>query len=206
MNGAPTVHVPDPTPLLRRGLAVFPLPPGQKAAAKGWQHTIVTRGQSVDAVDEICRDWPTGANIGIACRASGIVGIDLDRHTNGGANAGIDGVERFAEQCERWGRPRPITLEVRTPHGGRHLLFRVPPGFIVPSVSGGTSRLGPGIDIRGTGRTLGGYLAGPGSVVDGLEYVIEVDVPTASLPGWLAGLIGRRETTGHVLRYGGARE
>ncbi len=63
---------------------------------------------------------------------------------------------------------------------------------IVPSVSGGTSRLGPGIDIRGPGRILGGYLAGPGSIVDGREYVIEVDAPIEWLPGWLAALIGRR--------------
>ncbi|WP_236567332.1 bifunctional DNA primase/polymerase [Nocardia sp. CY41] len=62
----------------------------------------------------------------------------------------------------------------------------------MPSVSGGTSRLGPGIDIRGPGRILGGYLAGPGSIVDGREYVIEVDAPIEWLPGWLAALIGRR--------------
>jgi hypothetical protein len=192
MNGTPAarVHVPDPAPLLVRELAVFPLPPGQKVAPKSWQHTIVTRGQSVDGYRP---DWPAGANIGIACRASGIVGIDLDRHTTGGANAGVDGVTRFDEVCGRWGQARPVTLEVRTPHDGRHLLFRVPPGLIVPSVSGGTSRLGPGIDIRGPGRTLGGYLAGPGSIVDGREYVIDVDVPIAWLPGWLAALLGRRE-------------
>lgn len=65
-------------------------------------------------------------------------------------------------------------------------------GLIVPSVSGGTSRLGPGIDIRGPGRTLGGYLAGPGSVVDGRQYVINAAAPTAWLPGWMAALIGRR--------------
>ncbi|MFG1913001.1 bifunctional DNA primase/polymerase [Kribbella sp. NPDC048928] len=183
---------PDPAPLLARGLAVFPLPPGQKAATKGWQHTIVTGDQ---AVDGHLPGWPAGANVGIACRASGIVGIDLDRHTASqqtGANAGADGVAQFASVCERWGQARPVTLEVRTPHDGRHLLFRVPPGLMVASVSGGTSRLGPGIDIRGTGRTLGGYLAGPGSVVDGREYVIDVDVPIARLPGWIAALIGHR--------------
>lgn len=98
----------------------------------------------------------------------------------------------FAALCQRWGQQRPITLEIRTPHDGRHLLFRVPPGLVVPSVSGGTSRLGPGIDIRGPGVTLGGYLAGVGSVVDGRAYMIEVDAPIAPLPTWLAALIGRR--------------
>ncbi|MFB6726746.1 bifunctional DNA primase/polymerase [Kribbella sp. NPDC056345] len=176
---------PDPVPLLDRGLAVFPLPPGQKAAAPGWQHTIVTSRSGLAA-------WPAGANIGIACRASGIVGIDLDRHTTGGANAGVDGVAQFTELCERWEQPRPVTLEVATPHDGRHLLFRVPPGLLVASVSGGTSRLGPGIDIRGPGRTLGGYLAGPGSIVDGRTYTVVVDVPITPLPAWLTALIARR--------------
>lgn len=61
----------------------------------------------------------------------------------------------------------------------------------MPSVSGGRSRLGPGIDIRGPGRTLGSYLVGPGSVVAGRGYDVAVDVPIAPLPGWLAALIGR---------------
>lgn len=178
---------PDPGPLLMRGLAVFPLPAGQKVAAPGWQHTVVT-----GSPDDVRTSWPAGANIGISCRLSGIVGIDLDRHTSGGVNAGVDGVDQFAAVCERWGFPRPVTLEVATPSRGRHLIFQVPPGLFVGSVSGGTSRLGPGIDIRGPGRTLGGYLVGPGSVVGGREYIVEVDAPIAILPGWIAALIGRR--------------
>ncbi|GGK68836.1 bifunctional DNA primase/polymerase [Nocardia camponoti] len=183
---------PDPGPLLNRGLAVFPLPPGAKAAPAGWQHTIITVGAS--ALEAVRASWPTMSNIGIACRASGVIGIDLDRHTTGhGANVGADGVDQFAQIC-RWHRRRwPHTLEVATPNDGRHLLFRVPPGVVVESVSGGTSRLGPGIDIRGTGYRLGGYLAGPGSVVGGREYTIAVDTDIAMLPDWLVALIGKRD-------------
>lgn len=185
MIGVQVTPVSDPAPLIERGLAVFPLSPDSKAATTGWQHTV-TRD-----LDHIRATWPAGSNVGIACRASRIVGIDLDRHTSGG-NAGVDGVEVFAALCQRWGQKRPVTLEVATPNDGRHLLLRVPAGLIVPSVSGGTSRLGPGIDIRGPGVTLGGYLAGPGSIVGGRPYVIEVDAPIAWLPGWLAAMIGRR--------------
>jgi len=180
------VRAPDPTLALERGLRVFPLPPGAKAAVPGWQHTLATGTPT-----QIREAWPTGANIGISCRASGIVGIDLDRHTDGGMNAGHDGVERFAEVCTRWGQRRPVTLEIATPNNGRHLLLRVPRGLTVPSVSGGRSRLGPGIDIRGPGVEIGGYLAGVGSMVDGREYTIAVDAPIAPLPGWMAALIGR---------------
>jgi hypothetical protein len=187
VTARPLTTQPDPVPLLRRGLAVFPLPPGAKTAVRGWQHTIIT-GESA----AIAPAWPNGANIAVACRASGIVGIDLDRHTDGGANAGVDGVAQFAAVCRRWGQPRPATFEVATPNRGRHLYFRVPSGLVVASVSGGTSRLGPGIDIRGPGQRLGGYLAGPGSVIDGRAYTIATDLPIAMLPSWLAALIGRR--------------
>lgn len=57
------------------------------------------------------------------------------------------------------------------------------------SVSGGRSRLGPGIDVRGPGRGgRGGYLVGPGSVVGGGSYVIALDVPIQLLPDWLTEL------------------
>lgn len=182
-----TTNLPDPSIAVQHGLVVFPLPPGGKAAEKGWQHTIIAGD-----LDQVRATWPAGANIGVACRASGIVGIDLDRHTSGWANVGVDGIGQFAHVCQRWGQKRPVTLEIRTPNNGRHLLLRVPDGVIVPSVSGGTSRLGPGIDIRGTGVKIGGYLAGPGSIVDGRAYEIEVDAPIAVLPNWLIALIGRR--------------
>lgn len=193
--------LPDPAPVLRRGLAVFPLPAGAKVAPKGWQHTVI--GALAGLADEGAEEqlqralagWPASANVGIACRASGVVGIDLDRHCAGGANASVNGVANFADLCRRWGQDRPVTLEVATPHGGRHLIFRVPAGIVVPSVSGGTSSLGRGIDIRGPGRRLGGYLAGPGSTVDGRVYEVVRDVPIAPLPGWLTALIGRRQET-----------
>ena len=38
--------------------------------------------------------WPDGANIGVGCRASNIVGIDLDRH-----DSGPDGIATFAALC-----------------------------------------------------------------------------------------------------------
>ena len=73
----------------------------------------------------------------------------------------------------------------RHPHDGRHLYFRIPPGTAAAS----TISRWPGIDIRAPGYRTGGYLAGPGSVVDGVEYVIDRHVPAAPLPRWLASLL-----------------
>lgn len=158
-----------------RGLAVFPLPAGAKAAAPGCQRRCTAD------LGVLARNWPDGANIGVGCRASGIAGIDLDRH-----DGGADGIAVFTALCAVHGQPWPGTFSVATPHGGLHLYFRVPPGVTVVSAVGRW----PGVDVRGPGYRSGGYLAGPGSVVDGKAYAVEADVPIAPLPGWLAGLLG----------------
>jgi len=168
---------PDPLLLAGRGLAVFGLPPGSKRAAPGWQ------GRCTSDPAALRRLWVPGDNIGVGCRASNVAGIDLDRH-----EGKPDGIATFEALCAGLGQPWPVTLTVRTPHGGLHLYFRVPAGRIVPSVAGRW----PGVDVRGPGRRLGGYLAGPGSVVDGVPYVIEYDTAIAGLPPWLAGLLEAR--------------
>jgi hypothetical protein len=168
----------DAAAVAGRGLAVFPLPAGGKAAAPGWHRRCTAD------LELLARTWPYGANIGVGCRASGIAGVDLDRH------GGPDGVATFAEVCARHGQPWPCTLTVATPSGGLHLYFTVPAGLVVPSVAG----IWPGVDTRGPGLRLGGYLAGPGSVVGGRRYEIARDDPIAELPGWLAALITRGRT------------
>jgi len=76
-------------------------------------------------------------------------------------------------------QPWPDTLTVATPYAGLHLYFRVPHGAAAASA---ISRW-LGIDIRAPGYRSGGYLAGPGSVVDGAEYLIDRDVPATPLAG-----------------------
>jgi hypothetical protein len=166
---------PDPLAVTALGLAVFALPPGGKRAAPGWHGRCTTADPAA-----VAAGWRPGDNIGVGCRASGIVGVDLDRH-----DGGPDGRETFAALCARARRPWPCTLTVATAHGGLHLYFRRTPGRAIASGIG----TWPGIDIRGPGFRTGGYLAGPGSVVDGRPYVIERDLPVVPLPRWLAGLL-----------------
>jgi Bifunctional DNA primase/polymerase, N-terminal len=80
----------------------------------------------------------------------------------------------------RW--PRPDTFTVTTANGGLHLYFTAPAARVVVNTIGGQ---GPGIDFRAPGRTSGGYVVGPGSVVDGRAYVIDRDLPIAPLSNWL---------------------
>lgn len=164
---------PDPTPALRCGLAVFPIPPGHKHPAPGWREAITTDRAGLHA-------WPTGANVGVACRASRIVGLDLD--TRLGEPNGLATLEWLAQ---RHGQPWPDTFTVATPSGGRHLYFRAPESGTFLSSS---TRL-PGIDVRAPDRRTGGYLVGPSSVVRGARYTIVRDVSVACLPPWLARLL-----------------
>ncbi len=125
--------------------------------------------------------WREGDNIGIGCRTSFVLGLDLD----------VDGAGRnvLATLAASLGEPWLDTLTVTTPSGGAHLYFRVPPACSLASVSGGRTALGPGIDIRGPGRGSGGYLIGPGSIVNGFRCTIECDLPVAPLPAWVADLL-----------------
>jgi len=80
----------------------------------------------------------------------------------------------------------PITLEVRTPSGGRHIYFSTPGGMDVKNSAG---KIGPGLDIRGDG----GYVVAAGSVIKGSEhdgiYEIREDEEIAALPDWLTALV-----------------
>lgn len=160
--------------LAARGLAVFPLPPGGRRPAGPWRSTCLT---DPDRVREL---WHDDDNIGVGCRASRIVGLDLDVKDD------RDGLVVLAALAERLGETVPETLTVATPSGGRHLYFAAPDGCTIGSFSGDRSPLGPGVDVRGPGLRTGGYLVGPGSVVGGIEYVIVRDVPVLPLPDWIA--------------------
>lgn len=159
--------------LLRRGLSVFPLPPGAKKAAPGWHRRCTTDPGAIAG-------WPAGVNTGIGCRASSVVGLDLDRK-----EGQPDGVASFARLCGLHGEPWPSTFTAATPSGGLHLLFRVSPGDAFASVIGWR----PGVDVRGPGRRVGGYLAAPGSVTPAGRYVIATDLEVAPLPPWLSALL-----------------
>jgi Bifunctional DNA primase/polymerase, N-terminal len=159
-----------------RGLALFPLPPGGRIPAPGWQRQCTSDPVAVAAM-------AAAGNVGVGCRASGIVALDLDRHGD------VDGLAVLAALCARAGRPWPSTLAVATPRDGLHLYFRA---GSAPVPSG---RRWPGIDVRAPGYRTGGYLVGPGSIVPAGAYALVHDVPVAPLPAWLAGPLTRSATT-----------
>jgi hypothetical protein len=167
--------------LAERGFAVFPLRPGTKTPAvrRDWEGQATT---DAARLREIVRP---AANVGVACGPSRLLVLDLDVAKDL-AQPGADPAEEGdsprhgadALRALAAGRDLPATLTVATPTGGRHLYYRAPEGFRLRNTVG---RLGPLIDTRAEG----GYVVGPGSVVDGRSYRVTADLPVAPLPGWL---------------------
>jgi hypothetical protein len=163
--------------LASRGFAVFPLRPGMKVPAvrRDWE------GQATADPERLRQIVRPGANVGVACGPSGLLVLDLDvAKEPPGAESDPDEPRHGAEALRALaaGRELPPTLTVATPTGGRHLYYRAPRGLKLRNTVG---RLGPLIDTRAEG----GYVVGPGSIVDGRAYRIIADVPVASLPQWL---------------------
>lgn len=161
----------------RYRMAVMPLPPGGRTPA-GPRQIITTPAQ----IRQVWQQDPT-ANMGVLCRPSGLVVLDID---------GEQGRRSWQAARTAHGEPQEEadTLTVATPHG-RHIYYQAPPGATIPSTSGGRTPLGPGIDTRAPGRHTGGYVIGPGSVVQGRPYRIITDRPPAPLPGWVTRALTR---------------
>ena len=70
------------------------------------------------------------------------------------------------------------TRTVVTPGGGQHLYFRLPPDVDLRNTAG---YLGRHVDTRGTG----GYVVGPGSIINGRRYRLTVNAPPHPMPDWL---------------------
>jgi hypothetical protein len=175
---------------------VFPCQPGGKRPAlrQDWEHRATTD------TARIARCWATGSyNIGVACGPSGLVVIDLDTPKPGQArppdwehDTGIrGGADVLAALCEHARQPWPSeTFTVTTPSGGTHLYFTAPPAARLRNTAG---RLGWLIDTRADG----GYVLGPGSIVNSTPYAVVNPAPPEPLPAWLAGrLTAPPEVTG----------
>lgn len=165
-----------------RSWAVFPVLPNSKCPAVNRWEQRATRDPEV-----VKRYWLPGHGVGVACGPSRVVVIDLDvgdgRPPQDWMLPGVvDGLDVFTVLTERAGEVRwPPTFTVMTPSGGRHLYFQAPADR---EVRNSASKVGWKVDVR----AAGGYVLGPGSVVDGEPYTVLDDTEPAPLPGWLADL------------------
>jgi len=165
----------------RLGYPVFPCAPGGK--------TPITKHGCKDATTDekqVEAWWRQTPNANIGLGTTGLLVID------------VDGAENpwLADEPEK-ARTFAGTALSLTPRGGRHHVFRQPPGRSWGNTLG---KLAPKVDTRGNG----GYIVAPPSVVDGKSYRwaegAGLDRPPGELPeppGWLAAVFdnGRTRTT-----------
>ncbi len=160
--------------LAQNGFHIFPCGPNDKLPAiKDYPNKATTDPKQIKA-------WWNGTphNIGISTTHYGtnealiVVDVDLKHGKRG---------DLSLLQLEVEGFYLPDTFSVTTPSGGKHLFYRVP-----KALKQGVDVLGSGLDIR----SLGGYVVGPYSIIDGREYTISHKAKIAPAPQWLIDRLG----------------
>lgn len=135
----------------------FRLAPNTKIpAAAGWQN----------AAGPIPQNDPEDANYGLYCGGSGLIAIDVD--TKHG-----DGFSELIQMQTEIG-DLPETLEIATPSGGRHLIYR---GLAKSSV-GKQHKTLKNIDVK----SRGGYVVAAGAVLPEGSYTVYADREIADAP------------------------
>ncbi|MFE6222936.1 bifunctional DNA primase/polymerase [Streptomyces sp. NPDC057854] len=153
-------------------------------------------------MDKVIQWWQYSpdANIGVACKPSGILVVDCDVPKKQGLLRDtpwaylhdrlgplVDGTDVLREMCARFGDTYERferTYRVCTASMGLHLYFRWPEDAQASQASPV-----PGVlDIRCNGGSKGGYVLAAGSVTRKGSYVAENDLPIADAPPWLVEL------------------
>lgn len=171
------------------GYYVFPMVPGTKTPMVKWG--VAATNDQVTIVRWWVQ-WPD-ANIGIACKPSGLVIIDCDTPKLGYNPAPLwnrpginDGVDQLATLFEQAGQPFELAPHLFTPRGGMHFYYRHPRG--IESLPNSQGRLAPLIDVRAHAGQFGGLALWAGSVGPSGVYTHGYRGDPLDLPPWLAAL------------------
>lgn len=142
--------------LVAEGFRVFPLEPNSKVPMRGtsWLKLATTDPAKVE---RLWRDpvmgWEADWGVGIAT-GQGLMVFDADPK-----NGGMESLQRL----EFIQGDLPASFRVRTPSGGIHIYLRTE-----TPVANSAGKIAPGVDIRGEG----GYVVGPGTMIDGKQYEV----------------------------------
>ncbi|MGW6789993.1 bifunctional DNA primase/polymerase [Streptomyces chartreusis] len=190
---------------LHQGFEIFPVQPNEKTPHKLYPdkpYTIRWSEETTRSLDQVIKiwSWSPAANIGVACKPSGLLVVDCDVAKASGQLKDtayaelheklgplVDGHDVLREVCSRhdgdWDELND-TYRVCTRNYGLHLYFRWPPG-----VQASQASLVKGVlDIRCNGGERGGYVLGAGSIVGSGTYIAENAAPIREAPRWLVEL------------------
>ncbi len=165
----PLSHLDSALTLARKGTAVFPVNPDKSPRTPRGFHDATTDETAIRAWD-----WNSGGMLA-ACIPEGVIVVDVDPRHGGDAT--------LAALLEAY-EDLPATRTVQTGGGGHHYYFSVPEHLTLRST------LGPGIDIKRSGK---GYVVVPPS--EGYSY--ERGGQVAPAPYWMmAELVVENRPTG----------
>ena len=126
--------------MARDGLRVFPCGANKQPLCEHGFKDATTNEATIRAW---WTRWPD-AGIGLPTgKINNVVVLDVDQDEK----KGIDGEAALQVVVDREGVTLPATRMVRTPRGGLHVYFKYPG----QTVKNSTSKIGPGLDIRGDG-------------------------------------------------------
>jgi hypothetical protein len=193
----------------QRGFHIFPVEPGGKTPHKikpDKPYTIRWSEAATTDVAKIVSWWTYSpeANIGIACKPSGLLVFDSDQPKREYQLAGtpwaflhdkygplVDGTDALREMCEQYGDnwDRLMrTYRVCTGSMGLHTYLRWP-AWVQASQASPVPGL---LDTRGNGGEKGGYVLGAGSLTEKGPYVAENALGIADAPPWAVELCKER--------------
>jgi hypothetical protein len=141
--------------------------PGKHPRQKEWQTKGTTKASEIR---KWFLDWPMG-NYGVVTGAAsgGLIVLDFDKKSGG-----METLNQLCRDDETLKAAMLSTFRVRTPGGGVHVYFRMPP---MTSFANAQAVL-PGFDIRAEG----GQAVGPGSKRPEGAYVVSGEWPAEGLP------------------------
>lgn len=208
---------------LGQGFHIFPVEPGGKTPIRIYQDrpkedapwTIKWSEVATNDPNKVVEWWTYApmANIGVACKPSGLFVVDCDQPKTDDILNGtpweylhdlfgprVDGETVWDQVVERYGGPHAVqhafnTYQVATGSGGRHFYYRWP-----PDVHSSQDSIVRGLlDVRGNGGERGGYVLAAGSVTASGRYTEDGDTSSGvragvrNAPEWLISLCRYQE-------------
>lgn len=210
-----------------RGLWIFPVTPslkvphpkaGYRDAAgdfHGWGET------ATNDLNQILHFWTQvdpQANIGVACKPSELLVVDLDTakepwnlrgtewaYLHDAYGQFVSGEDLWDEMMFRAGDIGSTdTYSVRTGSGGTHLYYQWPEHWGQQSQASPVKGV---VDVRGNGGQWGGYVLAEGSVTDSGPYVsMETGKGPQLAPDWIRQLVTPRPKVQTPRRVSGIQQ
>lgn len=203
----------------QRGLHIFPVARRDKVPHRAAGQWGLTATNDINSIIYFWTKVDPEANIGIACKPSQLLVVDLDipkedfklrgtewEYLHQAYGPRVSGEDLLDEMAYKLGVDHPddlATYTVRTGSGGLHLYFWWPEQW--PKISQASPVKGV-IDVRGNGGQFGGYVLGAGSITSG-QYEETPPVNAVKLaPDWIRKLVAEKPQQPKSPRMMGLRQ